>query len=518
MWQEATLRAVDVGLNCRIDGRFRSRRVFLIRWFPAVFFLTFCGARGFAAEQQLDGSETLFSVMAAINAAGYDAGLNSADNSPVRGMVRNAVAAKHPASLADLKDFFSIHRQRDSNADLTQYISYALCLKEPPDFDYAYPTAQLPPDVEGLNGFQVVLAQFYKEMNLHELWLKAQPAFEQALERYHQPAIKALTQVNAYLRSENSGAMGTRFQVYIDLLAAPNQVQTRRYRNDYFIVVTPSAEPQADEIRHAYMHYQLDPLAIRWAEELDTKRSLIDYAGAAPLLEDYYRSDFNLLATECLIKAIEAKFAPVGAQQGLVDQDLREGYVVTAAFFDGLKAYEKQEQAFRFYYPKLVALIDLKHEAARLDKIEFVTERPQRKAKVVSAERKLALTGVHKTIEDAEQLYLKRDLENAKAQYLLALKQTQEQPLLAAAYYGLARIAVLQNDPDSAEKLFEQTLRSSPEPLVKAWAFVYLGRLADASGQREQAKSHYQSALNVPGGSAAAQQAAAKGLEKAFGR
>ena len=137
---------------------------------------------------------------------------------------------------------------------------------------------------------------------------------------------------------------------------------------------------------------------------------------------------------------------------------------------------------------------------------------------MVSAERKLRLTGVRKTLEDAEHEYLKRDLVNAKAQYLLALKQTQDQQLLATAYYGLARIAVFQNDPDSAEKLFEQTLRFSPEPQVKAWAFVYLGRLADASGQREQAKSHYQSALNVPGGSAGAQQAAAKGLEKAFGR
>ena len=237
------------------------------------------------------------------------------------------------------------------------------------------------------------------------------------------------------------------------------------------------------------MHYQLDPLANRWAEELDTKRSLIDYTGSAPLLEDYYRSDFNLLATECLIKAIEAKLAPAGAQQGLVDQDLREGYVVSSpAFFDRLKAYEKQGAGvLRFLYLQLVASIDLKHEAARLDKIEFRLGEATAEGKGGFGGAETGLTGVRKTLEDAEQLYLKRDLVNAKAQYLLALKQTQDQQLLATAYYGLARIAVLQNDPDSAEKLFEQTLRFSPEPQVKAWAFVYFGRLADASGQRKQA-------------------------------
>ena len=41
-------------------------------------------------EGQLDGSEALFTVLAAINAAGYDADLDSNANSPVRKQVRDA--------------------------------------------------------------------------------------------------------------------------------------------------------------------------------------------------------------------------------------------------------------------------------------------------------------------------------------------------------------------------------------------------------------------------------------------
>ena len=51
----------------------------------------------------------------------------------------------------------------------------------------------------------------------------------------------------------------TRFQIYIDLLGAPNQIQTRSYGSNYYVVVTPSAEPRIRDVRHAYLHYLLDP-------------------------------------------------------------------------------------------------------------------------------------------------------------------------------------------------------------------------------------------------------------------
>jgi len=51
-----------------------------------------------AAEQpgQLDASRTLFSVLAAINAGGYDADLASPANHPLRAIIRE-IAAKEVA-------------------------------------------------------------------------------------------------------------------------------------------------------------------------------------------------------------------------------------------------------------------------------------------------------------------------------------------------------------------------------------------------------------------------------------
>ena len=83
----------------------------------------------------------------------------------------------------------------------------------------------------------------------------------------------------------------------------------------------------------------------------------------------------------------------------------------------------------------------------------------------------------------------------------------------ARAYYGLARIAVLKNDPELGERLFQKVLESSPDPWTMAWTHVYLGRLSDIAGNRDEAAKHYQTALAVEGGSAAARHAAELGIQ-----
>ena len=67
-----------------------------------------------------------------------------------------------------------------------------------------------------------------------------------------------------------------------------------------------------------------------------------------------------------------------------------------------------------------------------------------------------------------------------------------------------------------AERLFQKAVESAPEPQVRAWSEVYLGRLSDAAGERAEAMKHYKEALAVEGGSAMARDAAQKGLQHSF--
>jgi hypothetical protein len=326
--------------------------------------------------------------------------------------VRQFIAARKLPVVEELKKFFEAHRQKDWTAELSQYISFALLVDGPPDFKFRYLTYELPPDASALEGLPPLIARFYRDAGIAGLWRQVQPAYEQVIARYHEPVTRALFQVTGYLRAPTSGYMGRRFQIYVDLLGAPNQIQNRAYRDDYYVVVTPSPEPQVDDIRHQYLHYLLDPLATKYSENLTKKKAVGDYALGAPYLEDYYKSDFLLLATECLIKAIESRLTPGPPEkkQALVRQALLEGFVLTPHFAEQLPVYEKQEQAMRLYFPELIDSIDFKREEQRLENVEFSNVRPVRKAKEVPAAKKVEPTGPYKTLTEAEQLYAKRDL------------------------------------------------------------------------------------------------------------
>jgi tetratricopeptide (TPR) repeat protein len=311
--------------------------------------------------------------------------------------------------------------------------------------------------------------------------------------------------------------------------------------DDYYIVRTPvaklgtkdlnTADLPIEEIRHMYLHYLLDSLPFKYSEMVDTKKALADYALGSPTLEQQYKSDFLLLTTECLIKAIESR---LDRKPAAIDQAMREGFVMTPAFAERLVEYEKQEQSMRLFFRELVEGIDLGREEKRLDHIDFVSTNAARRSRTVTREvaQEPELTGAAKTLDDAEKAYASRDLANAKDIFLRCLRETDEKPLHAKAYYGLARIAVLEKDPQKADELFRVALEQGPDAETKSWSLLYLarladaqvaglvklGRLADAQQFREEAVKNYEAALAVEGVPASVRAAAVKGLETAPGK
>ncbi len=488
----------------------------LNRLVSLILLFGFAACRAGAAEQhgQLDSSQTLFTVLAAINAAGYDADLASSANHPLRMSVRKELAAKKLPVMEDLRYFVRKHRRDSPAADLSQYVSYALSVKGPPDFEYRFRTIDLPPDVEAMQGFSDLMVRFYREADIEELWNRCQPAFDEVIERYHEPVTQAILQVNAYLRMPLNGYLGRRFQIYIDLLGAPNQIQLRGYADDFFVVITPSLEPQINDIRNAYLAYVIDPTALKYSDMIAKKRGLLDFAQNAPLSE-VYKTDFLLLTSKSLIKAVDARLTR-GRQQAMVDQALREGYILTPYFAEQLPLYEKQQDSLRGYFPDMIKGIDLRKEELRLEKVQFASAPAVRLAKVAPVAPPPEPSKAQRILEEAENFYDHRDLEKAKREYNRLLQETGEKPMHASSYYGLARIAVLERDPELAERLFQKVLESEPEPPVRAWSEVYLGRLSDAAGQRDQARTHYQQALAVEGGSPKAKEAAQKGVQQSF--
>jgi hypothetical protein len=465
-------------------------------------------------ENQLDSNEALFTVLAAINAAGYDAEIDSLSNNPERKVVREYIAAQKVDCLDELKRFVKEHKQRDPYAELSQYISYALAINGPPMFESRYVNNLLPPDAAKLDGLTPLLITFYRQAHIEDLWRRAQPVFDSVIEEYHEPISRAVLLVNAYTRNPTSGFLGHRFQIYIDLLGAPNQVQTRSYTDDSFVVVTPSKELRTLDIRHAYLHYLVDPICLKFSKQLMEKKDLGEYALNSPLLAEHFRNDFVLLSTECLIKAIESRMdkkpdAPLEAA--------KEGFILTPAFAEILAdVYEKQEVVLRLCFPDLLEHLDIKREQKRLANFQFATE-ASTKTIHVSGVKPPELTGAELTLDKAESTYEKRDLTSAKDLYLSVLTQTTVKTLHAKAYYGLARIAVLQRDPEVGDRLFRKVLELEPDAYTKSWSLLYLARLAESQPDgREEALGFYKAALAVDGAPDQVRKAAEKGLQEAF--
>ncbi len=459
---------------------------------------------------QLDGNPTLFSVLAAMNACGYDADLNSPNSHPLRKAIRDELSKRTIPSLPALKEFFEKHRKRDETSELSQYISFALIAGPPPNFEIRGRDVDIPPDVAALTDLPPLLAAFVKEANIGDLWKRSQPAIEQYLERYHSPVLEAVLQVNAYLRQQTSGFKGRRFQIVVELQAAPNQIQTRSYGDTYTIVITPSPEPRIFDIRHGYLFYLLDPLALRYREILERKKGLIDHAQRAQALAGMYKEDFGLLTTASLVKAIEAR---LDRNTTSVPQALREGLILAPYFSEQLPVYELQEASMSIYYPDLIKPIDLVKEDARLVRVDFTAAASARSVRTAPPPPE-PLAGAAATLHDADQqAYAEHNFDKAKSLYLKVLEQTDQKPIHAAAYYGMARIAAQQQDPETAERLFLKAMELEPEPPVLAWSLVYLGRLSLASGERDQAYKYFQQALQVAGAPDEARKAAQQGLQ-----
>ena len=485
---------------------------------PAILAVALTARVAPAQTGQLDASPTLFTVMAALNAGGFAAEASSPNNAAIRQQIKDEILKRNPPSLAALKAFVAKHHLSNPASEFGQYVSFALSISGPPKFEFTTrDVMDVPPDAATLHDLSPLLAAFYKEADIDNLWKRSQKAIDAFAERYHQPVSDAVLQVSLYLRQPTSGVRGRHFQIFLEPQGPPNQIQIRSYGNEYTIVVTPSPDLRIFDIRHGYLHYVLDPLAPRNEEILERKKVLAEALQRAHAISEDYRQDFPRLVTESLIKAVEAR---LDKRPQDVDAALRQGYILTPFFAEHLPVYEKQEAAMQLYYTQLVQAIDLKKEQVRLENVQFDRNPPPpHSVRAAEPPAPPPLTGAAKTLEDAEQLYTKRNqdpanLDAAKKLYLEVLTQTSEKAMQGAAYYGLGRIALLQKDPETGERMFLKSLDLDPEPQVKAWVLVYLGRLSLAAGEGEQAGKYFNDALQVPGATEMARKAAQDGIRQ----
>ena len=260
----------------------------------------------------LDTSETIFTVLTALNTCGYDDELGISD--PLRSQVRAQVARARESSqeaqdaTQAMCQFYEQHRSPDASKTLSQFVSLALYLNPAPNLTPKVKEADMPPDAVAVIGILPLLQKFYETVGVHGIWESNHNALLALTDRYHKPLAKMLFDTEIYLKVPSATRLGREFTVYVEPMGAPGQTNARNYGPNYYVVISPgtNASLKMDQIRHTYLHYLLDPLAMKYPTAMKRLEPLLATVKTAPM-DESFKSDASLLVTECFIRAIEVR-------------------------------------------------------------------------------------------------------------------------------------------------------------------------------------------------------------------
>ena len=205
----------------------------------------------------------LFAVLCALDAVGFDSGVNASNEGPGRIQLRQRMLGLQGPAIEALRKYYNEHAVADSGATSSRFVSFALAAGPPPRFDFELRRDELPPDALALDGFNEVLANFYREAQIDQLWQFYQPDYERGVDSYRAPVADLVLVVTSYLREIIRPSSPRSFSIYVEPLAG-GKINFRNYGDHYDLVVSPSANPPMDAIRHAFLHFILDPIAIRY--------------------------------------------------------------------------------------------------------------------------------------------------------------------------------------------------------------------------------------------------------------
>ena len=473
----------------------------------------------------VDGSEAMFATMCALLAAGFESDVSAENWSPMRAQLRDRMQHQQGPAVEVLRNFYHQHELADPGAMLSRYIWFGLVSGPAPDFKPTLRRDELPPEVIALEGFQEILSNYYKEQKIGELWRQVQPIYNREIEKLHDPIADIVFVSTGYLREILEPGNPRTFTVVVEPLVG-RITNVRNFGDHYSLVLSGSEAMPTDVVRHAFLHFLLDPLPLMYPHVVAVKRPLYDIAAKAPRLPAELKDDFSSYFAECLVRAVELKLKRMspGEREAAIGVDDTAGLALVRPLFAALAKFEQSEPGIKLYFPDLIRSIDAPAEQKRIAAIQFAPLGPATNADAEAAEsvarRKTPLPTTipndreaQDALTEGERRIAEKNPRAAEVSFQRVLVKYPDQP---RAIYGLGLVALLEHDGTRAKELFGRLTGgehiADKDPMVLAWSHVYLARILDDEGQRDRAKAEYQAALAVEGGPEQARQAANRGI------
>jgi tetratricopeptide (TPR) repeat protein len=473
----------------------------------------------------VETSQQIFAVMCALDAAGFDANSTTLDIYPAHAALRARLLQLNGPATRAIRDYYKKHEFVNSDETLSPFLSFALVVGPPPTFPFVIAHSDIPPAVTSIDDFGDLLHNFYVEAHLDREWAAVQPEADAEVARLTDPMRQVVFRTTAYLRELEVPYTTRTFTVFVEPLVG-NRVNIRNIGNRYAMIVGPGPVLPMDSIRHGYLHFILDPLTLRYQQVISTRRDLLQVANRAPQLPLGYHDDFVGLFDECLVRAAELRLEklPADRLESILHQDDRTGFILVRPLYQQMIVFERSEPAMTFYFPSLVQGINLNAEVQRFQNFQFAdaSEKIDPGGVTGEGEANASELALEQELLHGDRQIATQDGKGAAATFQEILT---EHPNLPRAVYGLAIASVLEGQGQKAETLFEQIVHtpvnsvnspSAPGPDILAWAHVYLGRMNDLRGNRQQAQDEYRAALAVSGAPEQARVAAQRGLNMPY--
>jgi tetratricopeptide (TPR) repeat protein len=477
----------------------------------------------------VDGSEAMFTTMCALLAAGFESNVSADNWTAFRAQMRERLRQQEGPAVDAVREFYRQHELRDPGATLSRYLWFGLVSGPAPKFQIVMRRDEIPPEVLALEGFSEILSNYYQEQHIGQLWRQVQPIYEREIERLHDPVSQVVFVSSAYLREILDTTNPQTFTIVVEPLVG-RITNVRNFGDHYALVVSGGEEIPTDVVRHAYLHFLLDGLLLRYPHVIAVKRPVFEKAVLAPRLAPELKDDFASYFAECTVRAVELKLKKMspGERDAALNRDDADGYVLVRPIFGALAKYESSEPAMKLYFPEMVRAVD---SGAELKRVAALTFAPAETARVEDEPSSEAVfrrgkappttvpneADVIAALTEGERRIAEKNPRAAETSFQKVLTRYPDQP---RAWYGMGWVALLDQDWPRAKQIFARLTSgehaATQDPMVLAWSHIYLAHIYDDEGNAEVAKSEYQSALAVEGVPEKAKEAAQKGLA-AFG-
>lgn len=129
--------------------------------------------------------------------------------------------------------------------------------------------------------------------------------------------------------------------------------------------------------------------------------------------------------------------------------------------------------------------------------------------------QQVAQTEEERLLDEGENQIFQGHYAEAKIAFQSVLERLD--PKSERALYGLAATYTYTRKPDLAEEYFTKALEATRDPRIATWSHIYLGRIYDLKGKRNDALAQYRAASLTASAYPEALRAVKAGLLSPFG-